>query len=163
MKKWCFLTAILSLMLVSCSASKSAIRIPSRTSKKSAIKSEKIIANALKYKGVRYRYGGITRRGMDCSGLVYVSFLAENIQLPRISRTMAKRGRKVSLKKAKKGDLLFFRTNKKRKRINHVGLVVSVTNGQIRFIHSTTSRGVIVSSLSEKYWKKAFVKVTTVL
>jgi probable lipoprotein NlpC len=76
---------------------------------------------------------------------------------------MAKRGKKVSLRNAKKGDLLFFETSKRRSRINHVGLIVSVKKNQIRFIHSTSSRGVITSSLSERYWENAFVKVKRIL
>jgi cell wall-associated NlpC family hydrolase len=100
---------------------------------------------------------------MDCSGIVYVSYLQEKIPLPRVSRDMAKKGEKVSLKNAKKGDLLFFKTSKRRNRLNHVGLIISVKKNQIRFIHSTSSRGVITSSLSERYWKNAFVKGKRIL
>ena len=95
---------------------------------------------------------------MDCSGVVYVAFGQENFQLPRVSRDMAKRGKKISLNKAQKGDLLFFKTNKSRRRINHVGLVVSNIKGQIRFIHATTSKGVIVSNLYRKILEKSFCK-----
>ena len=63
----------------------------------------------------------------------------------------------------KKGDLLFFITGRKSKNINHVGLIVSVEANEINFIHSTNARGVIISSLSEKYWKNAFLKATKVL
>lgn len=133
------------------------------TNKKPTSKVDRIVANAMQYKGVRYRFGGTTKRGMDCSGVVYVAYGSQNVLLPRVSRDMAKRGRKISLRKVKKGDLVFFRTSKSRRGINHVGLVVSHKKGVIRFIHSTSSRGVIVSSLSEKYWKKAFVKATTIL
>lgn len=143
----------------SCSSSKKAVNI----NKKPASKVDRIVANAMQYKGVRYRFGGTTKRGMDCSGVVYVAYGSQNVLLPRVSRDMAKRGRKISLRKVKKGDLVFFRTSKSRRSINHVGLVVSHKKGVIRFIHSTSSRGVIVSSLSEKYWKKAFVKATTIL
>ena len=76
---------------------------------------------------------------------------------------MAKRGRKISLSNVKKGDLLFFRTVNSKRRINHVGLITSIKNGQILFIHSTSSKGVIVSALSQKYWKNAFVKATSIL
>ena len=135
-----------------------------KNKKKPISKVDKIVANALKYKGVRYKFGGTTKRGMDCSGVVYVAYGSQNVQLPRVSRDMAKRGKKTSLSKVKKGDLLFFKTSKKSRRsINHVGLVVSNRKGQIRFVHSTSSRGVIVSNLSEKYWKRAFVKATTIL
>ncbi|QOD60352.1 C40 family peptidase [Polaribacter haliotis] len=158
MKKGVFLVVLFS-MLMSCSSSKKVVK----TSNKPISKADKIVANALKYQGVRYKFGGTTKRGMDCSGIVYVAFGEENVQLPRISRDIAKSGKKVPLKKVKKGDLLFFKTSKTKRRINHVGLIVSVKKGVIRFIHSTTSRGVIVSSLSEKYWKNAFVKATNIL
>jgi probable lipoprotein NlpC len=108
--------------LSSCSSTKTVVK----TTKRGATKIDKIISNALKYKGVPYKFGGTTKRGMDCSGLVYVSCLQENTPLPRVSRDMAKRGKKVSLKNAKKGDLLFFKTSKRRNRINHVGLIISV-------------------------------------
>ncbi len=150
---------VLTLVLSSCSSSKNV----SKNNKKPVTKADKIIANAMQYKGVRYKFGGTTKRGMDCSGVVYVAYGSQNIQLPRISRDMAKKGRKISLNKVKKGDLVFFRTSKRRRRINHVGLVVSNKKGQIRFIHATSSRGVIISLISEKYWKNAFVKATTVL
>ncbi|UAM98702.1 C40 family peptidase [Polaribacter litorisediminis] len=146
---------ITSLIFGACGASKNATKKNTKT--------DKIVSNALKYKGVKYKYGGTTKRGMDCSGVVYVAFGKENVQLPRISKDMAKRGKKISLRRAKKGDLLFFKISRRKKRINHVGLVTSVKNGQVMFIHATSSRGVIVSSMSEKYWKNSFVKATRVL
>ena len=110
----------------------------------------------MEYNGTPYRYGGTTKRGMDCSGLVYVSFNENGIPLQRISSQMAKQGKKIKLRQVEKGDLLFFTTSKNKRRINHVGLVVSTRGGDIQFIHSTTSRGVLVSSLSEGYWNYAF-------
>ena len=154
-----FLVVAFSLIMSSCSSSKTVVK----TKKKPISKVDRIVANALVYKGVRYRFGGTTKSGMDCSGIVFVAFGDENIHLPRVSRDMAKKGRKISLSKVEKGDLLFFRTSNRRRSINHVGLVVSHKKGEIRFIHATSSRGVIVSSLSEKYWKKAFVKATKIL
>lgn len=126
-------------------------------------KAEKIIATAMTFSGVRYKFGGTSKRGMDCSGLLYVSFREHGIEFPRISYEMANQGRKIGVKKVRKGDLLFFKTQKRGKRINHVGLVVAVDGDDIRFIHSTSSRGVIVSSLREGYWNHAFVKATRVL
>tara|TARA_B110001454_G_scaffold121760_1_gene113698 strand:+ start:1974 stop:2414 length:441 start_codon:yes stop_codon:yes gene_type:complete len=146
-------------MMSSCSSSKRVVK----NNKKPITKVDRIVANALKFKGVRYRFGGTTRSGIDCSGVIYVAFGDENVHLPRVSRDMAKKGRKIALSKVKKGDLLFFRTSNRRKSINHVGLVVSHEKGEIRFVHATSSKGVIVSLLSEKYWKKAFVKATKIL
>jgi cell wall-associated NlpC family hydrolase len=158
MRKALFLL-VFSIALVACSSSKKT----TYRSKKPKTKVDRIVANAVLYKGVKYRFGGTNRKGMDCSGLVYTAFGSENIQLPRISRNMANKGRKISLKKVNKGDLLFFKISRRSNQINHVGLVTSVKNGTIYFIHSTSSRGVIVSSMLEKYWKKNFVKATTVL
>ena len=115
-----------------------------------------IIKNANYYKGTKYKYGGTTKQGMDCSGLIYVAYKKENILLPRVSRDMATKGKSISLNKAKKGDLLFFKTSK-RNRINHVGLVTKIVNGEIFFIHASSSRGVVVSSMNSKYYKNAFV------
>jgi len=111
------------------------------------------------FEGTRYKFGGTDKRGMDCSGLVYVSFKEEQIALPRISRDMARKGVRVKLEETEEGDLVFFRTDKNKNVINHVGLVLENKKGVITFIHSTTSRGVIVSSMEEKYWKNAFVQV----
>ena len=126
-------------------------------------KAVKIVSYANTFEGVRYEFGGTTKRGMDCSGLIYTAFKNENVLLPRVSRDMAKRGKHLKLNDVRKGDLLFFRTNKRQARINHVGLVVNTTNNKIEFIHSTTSKGVIKSLLSESYWDKAFVEARRVL
>ena len=159
MRKILPILSVISLLISSCSSSKNL----SSHKKEKFSKADKIVANAVVFKGTKYKFGGTTKKGMDCSGIVFVAYKKENIQLPRVSRDMAKKGNKISLKQAKKGDLLFFRTNKSSKRINHVGLITSIKNKQIKFIHSTSSKGVIISSLSQKYWKNAFVKATRIL
>lgn len=126
-------------------------------------KADGIINTALTFSGVRYKFGGTTRRGMDCSGLLYVSFAEHDIKLPRTSIHMAEEGKRIKIKDVSKGDLLFFKTNKRSKRINHVGMVVKVENDEIKFIHSSSSRGVTVSSLQEGFWNHAFVKATRIL
>jgi cell wall-associated NlpC family hydrolase len=126
-------------------------------------KADGIINTALTFSGVRYKFGGTTRNGMDCSGLLYVSFAEHDIKLPRTSIHMAEEGKKIRIKDVEKGDLLFFKTSKGSKRINHVGMVVKVENDEIKFIHSSTSRGVTVSSLREGFWNHAFVKATRIL
>ncbi|GAA3509087.1 hypothetical protein GCM10022393_21560 [Aquimarina addita] len=139
----------------------------SATKKRSATTKENkkiksIIAYAKTFEGTRYKYGGTTKKGMDCSGLVYTSFKKEEIVLPRTSRAMSAQGSKVSLRNVAVGDLLFFKTNKKKNVISHVGLVVTVGN-QVKFIHSSTSKGVTVSSLDEKYWNTAFAWARRIL
>lgn len=157
MKRLTFLLLISSIFS-SCSLTKTIYQ-----PKKPVTKADRIVSTALQFNGVSYKFGGTTKKGMDCSGLVYTAFGKENIQLPRVSRNMAKKGKRISLKKVKKGDLLFFKISRRSNQINHVGLVTSIKNGVIYFIHSTSSKGVIVSSMKENYWKKNFVKATTVL
>lgn len=129
----------------------------------SSNKAYNIVDYAKQFKGVRYKFGGATRDGMDCSGLVFESFRAFDVILPRISRDMAKQGDKISLRNTQEGDLLFFKTMNRRNDISHVGLVVTSENGDIEFIHSTTSLGVVISKLSEKYWNSAFVEARRIL
>jgi len=154
-----FLAALsLLLLLTSCGSSK-------RTTVKeiSTTKTERIIKQAQAFSGTRYKFGGTTRKGMDCSGLIYVAFQKENIVLPRVSRDMAQRGKPIKNKDIDKGDLLFFRTSKSSKRINHVGLVTKVDGDDIYFIHATTSKGVLTSNLNERYWNRAYVMARRVL
>ena len=131
--------------------------------RKAANKAEQIINTAMAFTGVRYKFGGTTTKGMDCSGLLHVSFAQHDIALPRASYLIAKEGENIKLDEVRKGDLLFFGTSNRKKSINHVGLVVAIDGNDIRFIHSTTSRGVIVSSLKEGYWNHAFIKATKIL
>ncbi len=163
-----FLLALLPLFIASCGTSKT-------TSKTKVYKAEKISKNSNKrklenivdyaksFKGTRYKFGGTTKSGMDCSGLVYTAFKKESVLLPRVSRDMATKGKRIKLSQTTVGDLVFFQTNKNRSVINHVGLVVETKGGNIKFIHSTTSSGVIISSLEERYWKSAFTEVRRVI
>lgn len=122
-----------------------------------------VVNNAKHYKGTRYKYGGTTKSGMDCSGLIYTAFKKENISIPRASGAMAKAGNWIDLKEVKVGDLLFFATKKNNRNVNHVGLVTSSRSGNVEFIHSSTSKGVIVSNLAERYWYFAFVQARRLL
>jgi|SRR5690554_731565 len=128
----------------------------------SSLKKSEIIAYAKSFQGTRYKFGGTTSAGMDCSGLVCTAFQKEAIALPRISRDMATEGAPISLNQVEPGDLIFFKTDNKRV-INHVGLVVETEKGDIKFIHSTTQLGVIISSLEENYWKRAFVEARRII
>ncbi len=122
----------------------------------------KPIHTAIQYLGVRYKGGGTTRAGMDCSGLVYTAYKSINITLPRSSTDMAKEGVKISKNQAKPGDLIFFRTNGG-SRINHVGIITEVLDDEIKFIHSTIQRGVIISSTQEPYYIRTYAQINRVL
>jgi cell wall-associated NlpC family hydrolase len=112
--------------------------------------------------GSRYRPGGTSKNGFDCSGLMYSTFSSLDIKLPRSSVEMATIGTIVDPQEAKKGDLIFFKT-RGGNQINHVGMIVEVCDGEIRFIHSSTQSGVIISSTKEKYYEKNFTQINRVI
>ncbi len=122
---------------------------------------KQLINSASDNLGVGYRPGGTTKSGFDCSGLVYSTFKKFDITLPRSSHEMATVGTKVDLSNAKKGDLIFF-INRGR-RINHVGMVIEVNNDEVKFIHSSTQSGVIISSTREPYYNRTFVQINRIL
>ena len=112
--------------------------------------------------GSRYRSGGTSKNGFDCSGLMYATFSSLDIKLPRSSHQMATIGTVVDPNQAQKGDLIFFKT-RGANQINHVGMIVEVNDGEIKFIHSATHGGVIISSTKEKYYEKNFTQINRVL
>lgn len=123
---------------------------------------DQLIATASENIGTRYRSGGTTKDGFDCSGLMCYTFDNNNIKLPRSSNEMAEYGSKIDTANAKKGDLIFFKTRGS-SRINHVGMVVEVSDDEIKFIHSATHGGVIISSTKESYYERNLVQVNRVL
>jgi len=120
-----------------------------------------LLRAAYKYKGTRYRMGGMSASGIDCSGLMVCSFRELDISLPRTSSEQARVGRRLSKGEINKGDLVFFAT--RGRSVSHVGLVTEVSNGEVKFIHSSSSQGVIVSSLSEDYWARRYLHASRVL
>ena len=122
---------------------------------------EQLINAASENLGARYRSGGSNPEGFDCSGLMFYTFSKFDFVLPRSSNEMSTLGTVLNLNEVRKGDLIFFKTNG-RKIINHVGMVVEVLEDEIKFIHSATSKGVIISSTKEPYYKKTFVQVNRI-
>lgn len=120
-----------------------------------AIKHNKTIDNILTeaqtYLGTPYRYGGMTRNGIDCSAFVLSVFgAAAGLTLPRVAASQSQEGEAIDKENLQKGDLIFFSHGK---RISHVGIVESVTEeGEVKFIHAATSKGVMISSLNDSYW-----------
>lgn len=123
---------------------------------------DQLIEKASENIGTRYQTGGTSKSGFDCSGLMCTTFSAFDIKLPRSSIEQSGFGTKVEAQEAQKGDLIFFNTNGKN-RINHVGMVVDVLDGEIKFIHASVGNGVIISSTKENYYKKKVVQVNRVL
>lgn len=123
---------------------------------------DQLVTKASENIGTRYRIGGTSKDGFDCSGLMCTTFSTFDIQLPRTSVEQSRFGTKISTEEARKGDLIFFKTNG-RKQINHVGMVVEANDGDIKFIHASVGGGVIISSVKEKYYSKRFTQVNRVL
>jgi peptidoglycan endopeptidase LytE len=121
-----------------------------------------LVMNATENIGVRYRSGGTTKAGFDCSGLMICTFSNFDIKLPRSSIEQSRIGVKINSDEAQKGDLIFFRTNGRRQ-INHVGMVIEAADGEIKFVHSSTHGGVMISSTKEPYYERAFSQVNRVL
>lgn len=120
-------------------------------------RTETVIKTARSYTGTPYKWGGTTRSGMDCSGLLLNSFKSINYDIPRTSAAQSKIGKKVSKTDLKKGDLVFFATGKKKRKITHVGLVTEVKGkDHIKFIHASSSVGVTESNLASDYYKKRY-------
>lgn len=172
MKQLIFLLALM-LSFGSCKSSKVVTKKGDSSKKTTKTRSSKltkadykainIINKAKQFEGVPYKYGGTTKKGMDCSGLIFTAFKTEDIVLPRTTKDLSITGDWIDLKEVKKGDLLFFATRKNSRKVNHVGIVTSSQVGRVEFIHSTSSKGVITSNLSERYWYFAFVQARRVL
>lgn len=104
--------------------------------------------------GVPYRYGGTTRKGVDCSGFAQNLYKqVYKAELPRSSTDQFKHTRHVRRRRLKEGNLVFFHTEEG-KRITHVGVYL----GNNKFVHASTSKGVRIDDLKSDYYRKAFVK-----
>lgn len=116
-----------------------------------------VIETARSFTGVPYRWGGTTRVGMDCSGLLCTSFQSIDVNLPRTSEEQSRFGAEIKTKDLREGDLVFFGPN--RRNITHVGMVTEVNSSDdVRFIHASTSLGVIENNLYSDYYQKIFIK-----
>lgn len=111
-----------------------------------------LYAQLAEWRSVEYQYGGTSKRGVDCSGFVYVTYLSRfGIQLPRSTEQQARAGPRVSVSRLRPGDLVFFYTGWGKR---HVGIYVEGDH----FIHASTSSGVTMSRLGSGYWKSHFWK-----
>lgn len=143
---------LLRMMILSCGMLSIAAASPVDRASVDAMIND-VVATAESYLGTPHRMGGLTTRGIDCSGLMVKSFESAGIALPRTSGEQANLGEKVKKNSLQRGDLVFFKIGTK---ISHVGLVTRSRGGETLFIHTSSSRGVMVSNLGDDYWKDRF-------
>lgn len=123
--------------------------------KKAALSDREGVKDALyrqyrEWKGVRYRNGGLSRDGIDCSGFVFVTYRDRfGIILPRRTKEQVGAGKRIKQKKLRPGDLVFFKTGFFSR---HVGIYV----GQRTFLHVSGKKGVTMTSLDNRYWSRRY-------
>ncbi len=117
-----------------------------------SLPSKTLLDNVDEWYGVRYRTGGNTKNGVDCSGFTVAVYAAVyGIMLPRVSRDQYRTSRKISTTELQEGDLVFFNTNGRG--VSHVGVYL----GNNKFIHASVSKGIMVNGLFESYYLKRYV------
>lgn len=158
MKHFLYLLLVV-ILFTSCKSSHSSV---SNSDKKTIELCKDLVDTAKENLGAPYKFGGTTKNGFDCSGLVFTAYKKEGIILPRTSIEMSNYGKRINKENARKADLIFFKTGGSSK-INHVGLIVDSNHDDIKFIHSSTKKGVIISSLNEEYYKKAYSHINRVV
>lgn len=160
-----FSFSLITVGVTACHSSKNVVRVDNDVPKikvdinemRSNVKSRSyqipqinaLISEATRWLGVPYRYAGNDMNGVDCSGLTSQVYLKSlKVKMPRNSREQQRWCLVVEKNELIPGDLVFFATGSDKNRVSHVGIYIG--NGDI--IHASSSRGVIISSLNEKYY-----------
>lgn len=117
-------------------------------------KRKAVVDEAYRWIGVPYKYAGESRKGTDCSGFVMTIYKNVcGIKLPRNSAKQAEYCKNIKKEQLLPGDLVFFATGKSKTKVSHVGIYV----GEGNIIHASTSRGVTVNNIGEKYYTKTYI------
>jgi hypothetical protein len=165
---WLFLFLILTLMFPGCRSKRELWQAPAEATDRAfystysqklgytlgGFENPELIREVSSWLGTPHRYAGNSREGADCSGFVMEVFrTVYQVRLPRSSADMAAFSRNISKAQLQEGDLVFFRTSGGR-RISHVGIYLSNN----KFIHASSSRGVVVSDLDEPYYRRTWAR-----
>lgn len=112
----------------------------------------KIYLQYQQWKGTKYSFGGLSKKGIDCSGFIYVTYLERfGLELPRSTKLQSQIGKEIKRNELRPGDLVFFKTGLKAR---HVGIYMESD----KFLHVSTKKGVIISKLGDYYWKDKYWK-----
>lgn len=145
MNHWVKIFFLFIITITSCHLGK-------RVTNPNVIQENKLHSVVKSWMGAPYKFGGNTRQGIDCSGLVFQLYKdVYNKVTPRTSKSLYEAATKISEKELQEGDLVFF--NIDGKGISHVGIYI----GEDKFVHASSRKGVVLSLLSEDYYKKHFV------
>jgi len=136
-------------MLTACGSPKFSAQ-PVKISKHDTPIVKKLYGHYNEWRGVKYRDGGMSKKGVDCSAYVHLAYRQKlNKKIPRSTELLSKSGKIVKANKLRPGDVVFFKTGWKAR---HVGIYV----GKGKFMHASSSRGVMISKLSNPYWVDAY-------
>ena len=122
--------------------------------KKKSRRIAKVIGVSRSYIGTPYVYGGQSKRGIDCSGLIQSCYAAIDVKIPRTAKQQSKIGTTKSWGNVREGDIVFFKFKQKGEKWWHSGLISKVDGKNIKFIHASSSKGVVESNLMSDYYKK---------
>lgn len=122
-----------------------------------------VITTAKSYIGTPYQYGGTSKKGIDCSGLIYNSYNAAGISIPRTAQQQAKIGKSQSWESLREGDIVTFKFKEKGEKWWHAGLITKVSKDKVYFIHASSSRGVIESDLLNDYYRKNVKRIQRII
>lgn len=137
--------------------------VPPRMVNTKNISADEVLTFAESLIGIKYKYGSaIKEKGFDCSGFINYVFNHFKISVPRTSSDFTNAGKEVSIKNSKRGDIILFTgSNANSGVVGHMGLVTENKNGELKFIHTSESRGVMISGMNS-YFVPRFVKVNRV-
>ncbi|MBT1446186.1 C40 family peptidase [Shewanella sp. JM162201] len=144
---------LLALWLAACSSKPEPEPAPPPVAVATPLSEPRLLTLFKQWEGVPYRLGGMSKRGIDCSGFTLMVYRdLAGVSLPRTVNEQLTGGKAVSRGQQRPGDLIFFKTGRNNR---HVG----VSLGGDRFVHASTSSGVIISSLSNSYWQQKFWQI----
>jgi cell wall-associated NlpC family hydrolase len=147
---------VLAALMSGCSSNRPAANFPSEQqpldlSNSNWVK-ENLYAQYGEWRSVKYQNGGLSKKGIDCSGLVYLTFDARfSIKLPRSTDEQINAGAEIPQSQLLPGDLVFFKTGKS---IRHVGIYIE----DRKFLHASSEKGVMISNLDDQYWSRTYWK-----
>jgi probable lipoprotein NlpC len=134
-----------------------------RKKKKRQAQLNTVVVTAKTYIGTPYRFGGNTKSGIDCSGLIHNSYAAAGIKIPRTAKEQSKYGKSKGWNEIRTGDVVTFKFKEKREKWWHSGIVTRVSGDQVKFVHASTSRGVVEDNLMSDYYKKNVKRIRRII